>query len=103
MINRHSRQRYLLRGLIFVAGFMAVVYTSLYVLNTEKPLPEVNPLPQVETSQTQPKVYFGFSREECLSQEMAWNLDDKSCMNFLDLDLCNNLEGNWQYPDKCKQ
>ena len=34
MTKQH--QKYLLRGLVFVAGFMAVAYASLYVLNADK-------------------------------------------------------------------
>lgn len=102
-IMTKQHQKYLLRGLVFVAGFMAVAYAALYVLNAEKPLPEVTPLQQVVPGQAQPSVYFGFSREECLGQNMAWNLDDKSCLNFSDLSLCYSLEGNWQYPAKCKE
>lgn len=103
MTKKQHKSQYLLRGLVFVAGFMAVVYAILYVLNSDKPLPEVTPLQQVEANPNQPIVSFSFSREECLAQDMAWNLEDKSCMNFTDLSLCYSLEGNWQYPAKCKE
>lgn len=102
MINSALRSRSLLRACTFLAAFLAVGYAAVVMFNEDRPLAESKGLSQKNVQAEAPAVYFTLSKDECLAKNRAWNLQDSSCISFTDLSLCNNLDGEWEYPAKCQ-